>query len=143
MKNSCTGKNGFMALKLDMSKAYDRVEWIFLKTILLKMGFQESWVALIMECVSTVSYSILVNGEPKGLIRLTRGLRQGDPLSPYLFLFCAEGLNAILRSAATHRDIHDFSICRNGPKLTHLFLQMIVYYFAEPPWRSVKQSRRS
>ena len=74
-----------------------------------------------MECVSTVSYSILVNGEPKGLIRPTRGLRQGDPLSPYLFLFCAEGLNVILRSVATHGDIHGFSICRNGPKLTHLF----------------------
>ena len=121
MKNSCTRKNGFMALKLDTSKAYDRVEWIFLKSILLKMGFQESWVALIMECVSTVSYSILVNGEPKGLIRPTRGLRQGLPLSPYLFLFCVEGLNVILRSAATHGDIHSFSICRNGPKLTHLF----------------------
>ena len=74
-----------------------------------------------MECVSIVSYSIVVNGEPKGLIRPTKGLRQGDTLSPYLFLFCAKGLNAILRSAATHGDIHGFSICRNGPKLTHLF----------------------
>ena len=83
-----------------------------------------------MECVSKVSYSILVNGEPRGLIWPTRprgliwptrGLRQGDPLSPYLFLFCVEGPNAILRSATTHGDIQGFSICRNGPKLTHLF----------------------
>ena len=75
MKNNCTGKKCFMALKLDMSKAYDRMEEIFLKKILLKMVFQESWVALIMECINTVSYSILVNGESKGLIQPTRGLR--------------------------------------------------------------------
>ena len=74
-----------------------------------------------MECVTTVSYSIMVNGEPKGLIKPSRGLRQGDPLSPYLFLFCAEGLNALLRQAAATGDIHGFSLCRNGPKLTHLF----------------------
>ena len=121
MKTNCTGKTGFIALKLDMSKAYDRVEWCFLEKILLKMGFQESWVALIMECITTVTYSILVNGEPKGLITPTRGLRQGDLLSLYLFLFCVEGLNAILRQAMGNGDIHGFSICRNGPKLIDLF----------------------
>ena len=75
MKNNCTGKKCFMALKLDMGKAYNRMEGIFLKKILLKMVFQESWVALIMECINTVSYSILVNGESKGLIQPTRVLR--------------------------------------------------------------------
>ncbi|XP_065637926.1 uncharacterized protein LOC136071035 [Quercus suber] len=121
MKTNCTGNKGFMAMKLDMSKAYDRVEWVFLEQILLKLGFQEAWVDLIMECITTVSYSILVNGEPKGMITPSRGLRQGDPLSPYLFLFCAEGLNALLCDAVVRGDIHGFSICRNGPKLTYLF----------------------
>ena len=65
MKTCCSRKTGFMALKLDMSKAYDRVEWVFLEKILLKMGFQNFWVSLIMECITTVSYSILVNGEPQ------------------------------------------------------------------------------
>ena len=109
MKTNCTGRTGYMALKLDMSKAYDKVEWCFLEIFLLKMGFQESWVAMILECITTVTYSILVNGEPKGLITPTRGLRQGDPLSPYLFLFCAEGLNAILNQASESGDIHGFS----------------------------------
>ena len=61
-----------------------------------------------------------MNGEPKGMIVPSRGIRQGDPLSPYLFLFCAEGLNALLQNAATIGDIQGFSVCRNGPKLTHL-----------------------
>ena len=121
MKTNCTRKKGFMAMKLSTSKAYNRVEWVFLERILLKLGFQESWVALIMECITTVSYSILVNGKPKGMITPSRGLRQGDHLSPYLFLFCAERLNALLRNAAVGGAIQGCSICKNGPKLTHLF----------------------
>jgi ribonuclease HI len=121
MNNQRSGKVGSMALKLDMSKAYDRVEWAFLKQVMLKMGFHSHWVSLIMECISTVSYSLLINGEPTGNIIPSRGLRQGDPISPYLFLLCAEGLNGLLNKAASKGDIHGVSICRRGPKLTHLF----------------------
>ena len=81
------------------------------------MSFNEKWVELVMECVSTVSYSLLINGEPMGNIKPS----QGDPLSPYLFLHCSEGLHRMIKKAADIGDIQGVSICRNGPKLTHLF----------------------
>ena len=109
-----------MALKLDISKAYNRVEWVFLEEIMRKMGFNERWINLTMICVKTVTYSILVNGEPRGLIHSSRGIRQGDPLSPFLFLLCTEGLNGLIKNAELKGDIHGFSLCRRGPKITHL-----------------------
>lgn len=110
-----------MALKLDMSKAYDKVEWSFLKNVMLQMGFDEQWVALVMECITTVTYSILINGEPMGNIKPSRGIRQGDPLFPYLFLICSKGLHRMIQRTACNGDIKGVSICHNGPKLTHLF----------------------
>nr|XP_023920446.1 uncharacterized protein LOC112031976 [Quercus suber] len=121
MKRKRTGKMGQMALKLDMSKAYDRLEWVFLQRIMEKMGFHSKWIGWIMECVKSVPYSILVNGEPKGHIILTRGIRQGDPLSPYLFLLCSEGLNGLIENAVDCKHIEGVSLCRNGPKISHIF----------------------
>ena len=59
------GREALMAVKLDMSKAYDRVEWVYLEAMMRKMGFNERWISLIMMYVTTVSYSVLINGEPK------------------------------------------------------------------------------
>ena len=110
-----------MAAKLDMSKAYDRVEWPYLRAIMLQLGFNQTWVNLIMACVSLVSYLVLVNGNPSGLVSPTRGIKQGDPLSPYLFLIYAEGLSSLLRKAEQDRHLHGLVISRGGPCISHLF----------------------
>ncbi|KAK9997343.1 hypothetical protein SO802_022029 [Lithocarpus litseifolius] len=71
MRNTRKGRTGHMAVKLDISKAYDRMEWEFLQQIMMKTGLPEKWINLVMEMVQTTSYSILINGEPKGFITPT------------------------------------------------------------------------
>ena len=75
------GKIGSLALKLDISKAYDSVEWNFLEGMMIKLGFLDIWIQWVMGCVTTPSFSILINQKEYGNIRPTRGIRQGDPLS--------------------------------------------------------------
>ena len=121
MKTSKSCKNGFVTMKLDMSKTYDRIEWGFLLQLMGNMGFSPKWIHLISECISTVSYSILVNGEPTKFFKPTRGIRQGDPLSPYLFLLCFEGLTQLINNVVHDGKIRGYSLCRNRPKISQLF----------------------
>ncbi|XP_042948632.1 uncharacterized protein LOC122281317 [Carya illinoinensis] len=121
MKARLKGRDGFMALKLDMSKAYDRIEWPFLKSVLHQVGLDQKWVNLIMRCVESVSYSFIFNGTPQDTFYPTRGLRQGDPLSPYLFILCSEVLSCMLNKAESSGLITGLPIRRKSLSINHLF----------------------
>lgn len=96
LHNKMSGRDGFFALKLDISKSYDRVEWRFLEVMMEKMRFASEWIKMRMAYVTSVSYSFLINDQPCGYVLPSQGLRQGDPLSLYLFLLCVEELSTLL-----------------------------------------------
>ncbi|XP_057836070.2 uncharacterized protein LOC131046358 [Cryptomeria japonica] len=115
-----TSQERSMFIKLDMAKAYDRVKWSFLQKILLAFGFSSDWVSWVLSCVTSSSFSVIMNGEPSELFGATRGLRQGDPLSPYLFIILAEGLGRLLKSQVSHGLIHGWQWGMGLPTLSHL-----------------------
>ncbi|XP_021724328.1 uncharacterized protein LOC110691696 [Chenopodium quinoa] len=119
--NSSTSKICSAALKLDMNKAYDRVNWEFLWDVLKAFGFPPYWIQLIKQCVSTVSYQILINGKPSSVLRPACGLRQGDPLSPYLFVLCMEVFSLMLKRSEGNGLFQGLRISRRSPSVSHLF----------------------
>lgn len=89
--HSFHGEKSFMPLKLDMSKTYDRVECDFLKVIMDRMGFGKAWLKMIMRCITSVLYSVIINGKVGESFKPSKDLRQGDLLSPFLFQFAVRG----------------------------------------------------
>jgi hypothetical protein len=115
VRNRCFG-----ALKLDMMKAYDRVEWDYLEAIMLKFGFSSQWVDMVMRGVRSVSFSVLFNGGKTEFFNPSRGIRQGDPLSPYLFLIAAEGLSCLLQHRETTGRLKGLVVADSAPSINHL-----------------------
>lgn len=114
------GNRAYMALKLDMSKAYDRIEWRFLGKNLAKLGFVQSIIDLIMLCVSSVSYSFLLNGTRVGHLIPNRGIRQGDPLSPYLFICCVEAFIQMVESAVGLGSLQGIRVAARATVISNL-----------------------
>ncbi|XP_030502725.2 uncharacterized protein LOC115717895 [Cannabis sativa] len=131
LKRKTTGKKGYMALKLDMSKAYDRVEWGFLEAILRVMGFNNRWIGLVLSCVNSVQYHVINSGQRLGPITPTRGIRQGCPLSPYLFIVCAEGFSSLIRSFESSRWLTGCKVARSAPTISHLLFADDSYIYCQ------------
>ncbi|CAL1403132.1 unnamed protein product [Linum trigynum] len=140
LKLKTRGKKGYMALKVDMEKAYDRVEWSFLLAVLEKMGFSSVWLGWVQECLQSASFSVLMNGAPSGFFRSSRGLRQGDPLSPLLFVLCTEGFAALLRKAISEKRLEGVKVAPRAPRISHLFFACILICSSEVHSRSVRIS---
>ena len=107
-------------LKVDMNKANDRVEWDFLHETLVRMGFNQHWIHMVMGCVSFVSCTVLVNGTPGKSLRPTRGLRQGDPLSPYFFILVCELLSRNIKRAIAEDKLIGLRLSHSCPGISHL-----------------------
>lgn len=111
----------FMAWKSEISKAFDKVEWSFIDVVMQKMGFNDAWRRWIMTCLSTVTYSVLINGCPSRKIVPQCGIRQGDPISSYLYLICLEGLSRLIKTNVQRQRLHGFKAARSSLEISHLF----------------------
>lgn len=129
LKTSKAKKRCFMAVKTDMSKAYDRLEWDFIKAVLERFGFHDKWVSWLMKCITTVSYSFLLNGTAKGFVKPERGIRQGDPLSPYIFILCSEVLSGLCTKAQNDGKLTGIRVAKGSPRVNHLLFADDTMFF--------------
>lgn len=125
LKRKTKGNKAHIALKIDISKAYDRVGWGFLRGVLNRLRFAERWIHWIVMCVISV-----VNTDSVRPVQPGRGLRQADPLSPYLFVLISEGLFALIKGAVFRGDLHGFHICRGHRVCPICSLLTIIFCFA-------------
>ncbi|KAG8378977.1 hypothetical protein BUALT_Bualt07G0040500 [Buddleja alternifolia] len=120
-----------MVIKIDLEKAYDKVRWDFLEQTLDAFNFPRQLINLIMHCVTSSSPQILWNGMALPPLKPKCGLRQGDPLSPYLFVLCMERLSHIIEAAVRERNWQPIQPCREGPKFSHLFFADDLIFFTK------------
>nr|XP_017192334.1 uncharacterized protein LOC108175048 [Malus domestica] len=109
-----------MAIKLDMAKAYDHVEWEFLLAMMAKLGFAPQFCRWIKECISSASFNVIVNETPQRYIHPQRGLRQGDLISLYLFLIYIEGFSALIQNGMERGALHGFKMTYTGASVEEL-----------------------
>lgn len=113
-------KKSYFILKLDMEKDFDRVEWSFIKVALKFFNFPQRFIDIIMAYLSSSQLSVLINGQPSPFFQPSRGIRQGDPLSPYIFIICMEYLSLLIFEAVRKKSWCPLYLSRNGPHISHL-----------------------
>ena len=134
MDSRLKSNQGGVLCKLDMEKAYDHVSWKFLLVVVKKMGFGERRIKWIEWCISTVRFSVLINGSPSGFFQSSRGLRQGDPISPYLFVITMEVFSCLLRRAISGGFLSGWRVRGRGGEgilISHLLFADDILVFCE------------
>lgn len=124
-------KPGLMAIKLDLQKAYDGVNWRFIQAILLHLGFNETFTNWILACISSLSFEVLVNKGKAECFKPSRGLRQGDPLSSYLFILGQEALSRLLDNELRCKNIDKIKTNISGSTITHVMYAVDIVLFSK------------
>ena len=130
-------KRSCLVFKVDFEKAYDYVSWKFLFYMMRRMGFHERWIGWVKGCLTSASISILVNGSPTDEFKPQRGLRQGDPLAPLLFVLVAEGLTGLMREAVSRNLFHSFMVGKNKVPVNILQFADGTIFFGEASMENV------
>ncbi|XP_062007342.1 uncharacterized protein LOC133724594 [Rosa rugosa] len=125
------GKKGFMVWKIDLSKAYDKLRWSFIHQVLTELMIPDSLTKLIMHCITSTTFQVIVNGDLSSKLSAGRGVRQGDPLSPYIFVLCMENLSHLIQSAVEVGQWKPIQSSKSGPFVSHLFFADDLILFAE------------
>lgn len=100
-----------------------------MEQMLSKFGFHLIWIQLVLACVTTVTYSFLHNGKVFGDIQPQRGVLQGDPISPFLYILCVKGLSALMQRYEENNLIHGCKVARSAPSVSHLLFAMMFISF--------------
>lgn len=129
-------------IKLDLSKAYDHLNWNFLKATLRAFGFSNRWIEWIYNMIATPSFSILLNGTPTETFKATRELRQGDPLSPFLFIMEQDGLGRYIKKEMRERKIKGLRLWGNNMPITHQQFVDDITLFCEVSLREVRRMKK-
>lgn len=137
-----TKKEKGMLIKLDLSKAYDRLSWKYLTEILKAFGFCDRWVNWVLSMISTPNYSILLNGAPTTTFNETRGLRQGDPLSTFLFIIAAEGLGRYIKKELRDNNIQGLQLWGTRTTVTHQQFVDDIMIYCKATLREVKRIKK-
>uniref|UniRef100_A0A803Q1M2 Reverse transcriptase domain-containing protein n=1 Tax=Cannabis sativa TaxID=3483 RepID=A0A803Q1M2_CANSA len=135
-------QSGFVPGRWIAENAYDRMEWSFLDKTLETFSFGAKFQSLVAKCLSSVSFSILLNGGPLRQFKPKRGLRQGDPLSPYLFILCSELLSRMLLKSEQDGLLNGFRFARNGTPLSHFMYANDTLIFCEASGENVLEVQR-
>lgn len=136
LKKSKAKKYSSMAVKTNMSKTYDIIEWNFIEFVLSKFGFHPRMVQWIMQCITTVTYSFLLNGTAQGYVKPSRGVRQGDPLSPYIFILCSEVLSGLCNKAQREGMLVGIRLAKESRRVNHLLFAYDNMFFTKAAKKS-------